>query len=383
MQRGQVLSLSPFEQEKGRSLRSDFKNVDRILVRGVNWVGDTILTYPTLEALKRHFPKSQITILVPSHLVDLWETSPYVDKILSFKKKRGVRSVLEDFKISRLLREKRFDMGLILPRSFRSAFQIFLAGIAIRIGYRDEGRSFLLTHGIPRTEEVLGSHRVIYYQELLKFFGIKAESLSPRLLLREEDRKGAEKILQRKGLLDGRPLIGINPGAAYGLAKCWYPDRFAEVGKRLSQKWKATSLIFGRAEERETADKIIHHLGQGGVDLTGRTSLLQLAALLERCSLLVTNDTGTMHVASAVGTPVVAIFGPTDSIATGPWGDGHIVVKKEIACSPCFKRVCPTDHRCMEGITVDEVEEIVDKKLKDLLNDQTPITKHQINANNQ
>ncbi len=333
-------------------------------MRGVNWVGDTILTYPTIEALKRHFPKSQITILVPSHLVDLWETSPHVEEILSFKKKRGVQSVLEDFKISRLLREKRFDLGLILPRSFRSAFQLYLAGIPVRIGYKDEGRSFLLTHGIPRTGEVLRSHRVFYYQELLKFFGIEAESSSPRLCLREKDRIGAEEILQKKGLLDGRPLIGINPGAAYGLAKCWYPDRFAELGKRLSQKWKTTFLIFGREEERETAEKIIHRLGEGGVDLTGKTNLLQLAALLERCSLLVTNDTGTMHVASAVGTPVVAIFGPTDPTATGPWGDGHIVVKKKVACSPCFKRVCSTDHRCMELISVDEVEEIVDKKLR-------------------
>ncbi len=345
-------------------MRLDFGKVDRILVRGVNWVGDTILTYPALEALKRHFPNSRITILIPSHLADLWKTSPHVDEILSFKKKRGIPSVLEDFKISRLLRKKRFDLGLILPRSFRSAFQLYLAGIPVRIGYKDEGRSFLLTHGIPRTEEFLRSHRVFYYQELLKFFGIKAESLSPRLLLCEEDRKGADEILQKEGLLDGRPLVGINPGAAYGLAKCWYPDRFAELGKRLSQKWKATALIFGRAEERETAEKIIHHLGQMGVDLTGKTNLLQLAALLERCSILVTNDTGTMHVASAVGTPVVAIFGPTDPVATGPWGDGHTVVKKEVACSPCFKRVCPTDHRCMEEITVDEVEEIVDKKLR-------------------
>jgi heptosyltransferase-2 len=189
---------------------------------------------------------------------------------------------------------------------------------------------------------------------------------SPRLFLREEERGWAQKRLEELGLLDGRPLIGINPGAAYGLAKCWHPDRFAELGRRLSEKWKATALIFGREEERGMADKILKNLGGGGVDFTGKTRLLQLAALLERCRLLVTNDTGTMHVASAVGTPVVAIFGSTDPVATGPWGDGHVVVKKEVSCSPCFKRVCPTDHRCMELITVDEVEEIVDNKLKEL-----------------
>ncbi|MBM4308848.1 MAG: glycosyltransferase family 9 protein, partial [Deltaproteobacteria bacterium] len=173
----------------------------------------------------------------------------------------------------------------------------------------------------------------------------------------------------------GRVLIGINPGAAYGLAKCWHPDRFAELGRRLCERWKATALIFGREEERSMADRILKSLGGGGIDFTGKTHLLQLAALLERCRLLVTNDTGTMHVASAVGTPIVAIFGSTDPVATGPWGDGHVVVRKEVSCSPCFKRVCPTDHRCMEGITVDEVEKVVSKKLEEQF--QITSTKHQ------
>jgi len=363
-----MLNLSPLMQGKERALKSDFSNVNRILVRGVNWVGDTILTYPTLEALKRRFPNSRVSILVPSHLADLWKTSPFVDEIIPFEKRKGVRSIFEDLRVSRSLKKKKFDLGLILPRSFRSAFQMFLAGIPIRVGYKDEGRSFLLTHGIPRREEMLRIHRVHYYQELLGPFGKMNDLASPRLHLGEEDRKWAEEVLKGRGLLDGRPLIGINPGAAYGLAKCWHPDRFAELGRRLSKKWKSTALIFGREEERSMADEILKHLGSGGIDFTGKTRLLQLAALLEQCRLLISNDTGTMHVASAVGTPVVAIFGSTDPVATGPWGDGHVVVKKEVSCSPCFKRVCPTDHRCMEGITVDEVEEVVVKKLGGLLN---------------
>ncbi|MDI6764009.1 MAG: lipopolysaccharide heptosyltransferase II, partial [Thermodesulfobacteriota bacterium] len=260
----------------------------------------------------------------------------------------------------------RFDLALIFPRSFRSAFQIYLAGIPIRIGYQDEGRSFFLTHQIRRKGEVLHLHRVHYYRRLMEPLGHLESVPSPRLFLREEERGWAQKRLEELGLLDGRPLIGINPGAAYGLAKCWHPDRFAELGRRLSGKWKATALIFGREEERVMADKILRNLGGGGVDFTGKTRLLQLAALLERCHLLVTNDTGTMHMASAVGTPVVAIFGSTDPVATGPWGDGHVVVKKDVPCSPCLKRVCPTDHRCMELITVDEVEEVVSRKLKEL-----------------
>jgi len=357
--------------------------VNSILVRGVNWVGDTILTYPSVQGVKELFPHSRLTVLVPNHLIGLWKTFPCVDEIIPFQKRSGVGSVWEDVQISRFMRKRRFDLALIFPRSFRSAFQIYLAGIPIRIGYQDEGRSLFLTHKIRRKGEVLHLHRVHYYRRLMEPLGHLESVPSPRLFLREEERGWAQKRLEELGLLDGRPLIGINPGAAYGLAKCWHPDRFAELGRRLSEKWKATALIFGREEERGMADKILKNLGGGGVDFTGKTGLLQLAALLERCCLLVTNDTGTMHVASAVGTPVVAIFGSTDPVATGPWGGGHVVVKKEVSCSPCFKRVCPTDHRCMELITVDEVEEVVDKKLRDLLNNQTPNPNHQINSNDQ
>ena len=156
----------------------------------------------------------------------------------------------------------------------------------------------------------------------------------------------------------------MNPGATYGLAKCWYPDRFGELGKRLVKKWKASVLLFGKAEEKTIAQEILRHLGDGGIDLTGQTGLLQLAAVLENCRLLATNDTGTMHLAAAAGTPVVAIFGPTDPVTTGPWGEGHRVVRKEVSCSPCLKRICPTDHRCMKEISVEEVEEIVDHRLR-------------------
>ena len=347
-------------------MKPDFNKVNRILVRGVNWVGDTILTYSTVQGLKKIFPDCHLTILVQSHLVDLWKTFPSVDEIIPFQKKGGVKSIFEDLHISRSLRRRRFDLALILPRSFQSAFLTFWAGIPIRIGYRDEGRSLFLTHGIPRTGEVLRSHRIHYYRRLIEFIKKVEDFPSPHIFLREEDRRWAEQRLKEWGLLDGGLLIGVNPGATYGLAKCWYPDRFGELGRRLSRKWKATVLLFGKKEEESITKEISKSLGHGGIDLTGKTHLLQLAALLERCHLLVTNDTGTMHVATAVGIPVVALFGSTDFNTTGPWGDGHVVIRKEVVCSPCFHRICPTDHRCMDLITVDEVEEAVNKKLEEL-----------------
>ena len=326
-------------------------------------MGDTILSYPTVQQLKTLFPKSHLTILIPNHLADLWKTFPHVDEIIPFQKKGGIRSIWEDLNLSQSLKERNFDLAVILPRSFRSAFHIYLAQIPIRIGYRDGGRSLFLTHGIRRTQEILHVHRVHYYQKLLEPLGKIESPPSPQVYLREEDRRWANQMLMDLGISEGKPVIGMNPGATYGLAKCWYPDRFGELGKRLAEKWQASILLFGKEEERPLVHEIQRHLGAKGIDLTGKTSLLQLAALLERCALLVTNDTGTMHVAAAVGIPVVALFGSTPPPITGPWGDGHVVVKKDVACSPCWERVCPTDHRCMELITVDDVEEVVNKKL--------------------
>lgn len=338
------------------------KEVSRILIRGVNWVGDTVLSYPVVQQMKAVFPHSHLAILTPDYLVDLWKTFPYVDEIIPFRHKKGFDSLQEELHLSLSLRKKDFDLALILPRSFRSAFSAFVARIPIRIGYQDEGRSLFLTHRMHRSEEVLRVHRVHYYMKLIEALGREEGSPVPRIFLREEDRRWAERTLGDLGSLDGRTLIGMNPGAAYGAAKCWSPARFGQLGKNLSAR--GTILLFGREGERPVADEILRDSGGRGVDFTGKTGLLQLAALLERCQILVTNDTGTMHMAAAVGTPVVALFGSTDPSATGPLGEGHVVVRKEVPCSPCLKRICPTDHRCMAMITVEEVEEIVTARLK-------------------
>jgi heptosyltransferase-2 len=333
------------------------------LVRGVNWVGDTILTYPTVQKLKAVFPDSHLAILIPNQLIDLWKTSPLVDEIISFRKRGNVGLLWEDLKLGSSLRKKKFDLAIVLPRSFHSAFQTYLARIPIRVGFQDEGRSPFLTHGISRTTDILQEHRIHYYEKLVDFFCKVEGTPTPRIVLREEDRRWAEEKLGGSGFLDGRPLIGMNPGATYGLAKCWDPDRFGELGKRLVREWKAGIFIFGKKEEGLLAQKILEYVGNDAMDLTGKTTLLQLAALLERCRLLLTNDTGTMHMAAAVDTPVIALFGPTDPATTGPWGNSHIILRENVPCSPCMKRVCPTDHQCMELITVGEVEEAVHKKL--------------------
>ncbi len=340
------------------------RTVNRVLIRGVNWVGDTVLTYPTVQNLKILFPQAHVAILVPEHLTDLWRTFPFVDEVIPFEKKKGPRAVGRDLKLAHALRKRGFDLSVIFPRSFRSALLPYLAQIPVRVGYQAEGRSPLLTHRMARNRDVLRLHRVHYYQKLIEPLGKVEANLSPRVYLRDEDRREAEDWLKGRGILDGRPLIAMNPGATYGMAKCWQADRFGDLGERLSRKWKASILLFGQEEERSVGKKVLDQAKDGAVDLIGKTGLLQLAALLERCDVLVTNDTGTMHIAAAVGTSVVAIFGSTDPLTTGPWGNGHVVVKKDVPCSPCLKRVCPTDQQCMNLISVDEVEEMVSKKLR-------------------
>jgi heptosyltransferase-2 len=344
----------------------ELDRIKRLLVRGVNWVGDTILTYPSVQQLRILFPQSYIAILVPDYLVDLWRTFPYIDEIISFRKGRKENSFLEELRLIQFLKSKNFDLAIIFPRSFHSALQTFLAGIPIRIGYQSEGRSLFLTHRIPRTEDVLRIHRVYYYRKIIELFGKGEPILNPKLFLREEDRRWADQTLKNFGILNGDLLIGMNPGATYGGAKCWSPKRFGELGKKLSERLKVKILLFGKKEEQSIGGQIGKNLGTNGLDFTGKTSLLQLAALLERCHLLITNDTGTMHIAAAVGTPVIALFGSTDPNATGPWGENHVIVRKEVPCSPCLKRICPTDHRCMNLITIDEVEKAVHKKLEEL-----------------
>jgi len=216
---------------------------------------------------------------------------------------------------------------------------------------------------VDRKRELPQAHRIHYYYKLIDLFGMDEPLMAPQIFLREEDRAWARERLQEKGFGEDSLLIGMNPGATYGLAKCWPPERFGDLGQRLQQKRNAVLLLFGKADEAAVTRGIVSRAGGPGVDFAGRTTLLQLAALLQRCRLLITNDTGTMHVSAAVGTPVVAVFGPTDPVTTGPWGEGHVIVRKEMGCSPCLKRTCPKDHSCMRDISVAELEEAVIRRL--------------------
>jgi heptosyltransferase-2 len=338
------------------AIRERYKDVKGILVKGTNWVGDTIMSFPAVNSLRRLFPQAHIYLLVMSHLAELWQANPDIDEVIPYDMPTGAGRIFAELQIARLIRDKTIDLAVVLPRSFSSAWIVFLGGIPHRIGYKGEVRDWLLTERVDRTADVLNQHRMYYYLRLIERLGRGPTPSMPSLSLNGEIEKWANNFLLRQGLR-GRLLIGFNPGATYGEAKCWPPERFVEVGKRLVEDYGASILVFGSSRPKEKAlnANIAQGIGNGCLNLSGETSLLQLASLLRQCTLLVTNDTGTMHVAAAVGTRVVAIFGPTDSRTTSPLGEGHVVIRKEVPCSPCLKRVCPEDHRCMNLIEVEEV----------------------------
>ncbi len=250
-------------------------------------------------------------------------------------------------------------MGLLFTNSFDSAFVFYLAGIPQRAGYNTDGRGIFLTHSVPVNSEVKQGHQVGYYLHLLQALGLKTEETVPRLKVAAEDEERAMKKAATFGAMDSSNWVGISPGAAYGSAKEWFPERYGELAVRISKEMGARILILGSISDREAASRISHIAGPGVIDLTGRTTLGQATGLLARCRLFITNDSGLMHVASALGVPLVAIFGSTDPRRTGPLHKESRVLHKSVPCGPCLKTECPEDRQCMGLITVDEVYEEV------------------------
>ena len=337
-------------------MRGRYKGVKGILVKGTNWVGDTIISFPAVHSLRHLFPQAHISVLAKSHLAELWKANPDVDEVIPYDMPTGANRIFGELQKARLIRDKAIDLAVILPRSFSSTLMVFLGGVPHRIGYNSEGRNLFLTERIDCPPELLIRHRMYYYLHLIERLGRCPSPPLPSLSLNGNIHGWANTFLSHNKLQD-KLLIGINPGATYGEAKCWPPERFVELGRRLRNGYGASILIFGssRPKEKELNAAISEGIGEGCLNLSGQTSLSEMAALLRHCNLLVTNDTGTMHVAAAVGTRVVAIFGPTDPRTTSPLGKGHVVIREKVSCSPCLKRICPEDHRCMELISILDV----------------------------
>lgn len=318
------------------------------LVASPNWLGDAVLALPVLANLRRSFPSARISLLVRPWLGPLFRSLPCIDELVELPG-RG-----ELVWAATALRQRDFELALLLPNSFRTALISRLAGIPHRVGYAADWRNSLLTVGVrPVSGRPL--HQADSYLDLLR--ALKWDAwLRPTEFLRPPGSDAeAEKLLSKSGLPPHAPVIGITPGATYGTAKRWPVERFAEAADRLANRFGTVALLFGSSGEASLTGAIRSRMRGAVIDFGGRTTLPELAGLLGRCALLLTNDTGSMHLASALGVPCVAVFGPTDPRRTGPLGSRHQVLHDPPTCSPCRYRDCPIDHRCMQGLDVERV----------------------------
>lgn len=358
----------------------------RILVRGVNWLGDAVMTTPALLRLREHFPETHFTLLTPEKLRDLWQHHPAVDDTLTFGADEST------FTVGRKLRAGKFDLALVLPNSPRSALEVWLARIPRRIGYARPWRNWFLTqvvadrpkavrmlkrspaeitnltnsdltHQASRITHPASAHQLHEYLHLASALGVEADLVTPQLVVASKEIEAARS---KFGLNEtAAPILGLNPGAEYGPAKRWPVEHFIEVATKLQQQTNCLWVILGGKNDVALAETIHSALRPPLFalrNLAGRTSLRELMALLKLCRVLLTNDTGPMHVAAALGTPVVVPFGSTSPELTGPGLPGdprHRLLKSDAPCSPCFLRECPIDFRCMNGISVERVSEAV------------------------
>jgi heptosyltransferase-2 len=324
----------------------------RILVRATNWVGDAVMAIPALEAVRARFPKAHITVLARPWVAELYQGAAFCDQVLLYTPRPGFGDWRAKWRLSRVLRGIGFDAALLLPNSFDSAIVPFLAGIPNRTGYARDGRSLLLTHPVARPAPGSGHHERFYYLELLQragWIGQMPQDDAP-IRLRVEPR------------VFPRPIIGVSPGAAYGTAKRWLPERFAEAAVSVAQRLDCDVMVFGTRDEATVCDEVARLVSERGVPATsmgGRTGLREFMESAAACRAFLTNDNGAMHIAAALGVPTVAIFGATNHTTTGPTGPLASVVREPVDCSPhphpCLLRECPIDHRCMKAVSVDRV----------------------------
>jgi heptosyltransferase-2 len=385
----------------------------RILVRGVNWLGDAVMSTPALLRLRQAHPDAHITLLTPAKLQDLWAQHPALNAVLPFTPEETV------FAVARRLKAEAFDTALILPNSTRSALESWLARIPHRVGAAHVSRNLLLTVRVPRRREEVrmhkpsrgeilrrlsgtevtrpipsGAHHLLHYLHLAASLKADPAPLPPLIAVTPQEVEAVRKRFQAPPRSGSALLLGLNPGAEYGPAKRWPEDRFVDTAIALQRQLGCHWWIFGGPADVPLASALAKRIMAGGGGaaesvrcLAGQTSLRELCAALRACDVLLTNDSGPMHLAAALGTPVVVPFGSTSPELTAPGlpasvlanpraglppesasaESAHQILRLPVACSPCFLRVCPIDFRCMNGITVEMMIAAVQRALANTL----------------
>jgi heptosyltransferase-2 len=332
------------------------EDYSRIVVRATNWVGDAVMSLPALAAVRARFPRAHIAVLARPWVEGLYRQEPFADELIPYQPAKGLQGVRDRWAAAQRLRAGRFDCAVLLQNAFDAALVTWMAGIPRRIGYARDWRGPLLTDAVPLPKPgEIPPHESFYYLELLRRLGW-VESLPAEPLIRLSVPR-----------CEITPLVGVSPGAAFGSAKRWIPQRFAAAAARLARELQAEISIFGSAAERELCEEVrveIQSLGFTAANHAGRTTLEQFIQMAAACTVFLTNDSGAMHIASALGVPSVTVFGATNHITTGPTGPLARIVREEFDCAPCMLRECPIDHRCMTAISAEKVAETALKLLQ-------------------
>ena len=343
----------------------------RVLVRTPNWLGDIVMALPVFTALRAHFADDVLVAGVPRAFASLLSAVSVVDQVIPLQRD-GRRSWRMLDAEAAALRRGGFDLAVLLPNSFGSAWVARRAGIPERWGFAAHWRRGLLTRAVPRPgRRTPPLHRVAYYQELVRGLEIDPVVPEPRLAAPPHMVACARSLLDVAGCAQDRPIVGIAPGAVYGYARRWLPERYGRVADRVSRELGASVVLLGSAHDRDAGHAIesslagVDRAGPGPrvVNLIGRTDLSQLIGVIASCRAFISSDSGAMHLATALGVPVTAIFGPTDERVTGPVGS-HEVLTQPVWCRPCLFRDCPIDHRCMSRTSDDTVFRAVAGQLK-------------------
>jgi len=332
----------------------------KILVRATNWVGDAVMSVPALQALREHYPSAHIAILARPWVAGLYGREPFCNELIPYEAPCGWHGIGAKWSIARELRKRNFDCAILFPNAFEAAALVWATRIPQRIGYKRDGRGALLTRAVAvPLEGETPPHQRFYYLELLKRAELISRYSTDTPIRLSGAAAAASQGRERFGAASlRRAVVGVSPGAAYGGAKRWLPESFAQVAVLLARERDAAVAVFGSREELPICEAVrekVEAAGQECVNFAGATTLPEFIELAAACELFLTNDSGPMHIASALGVPTLAVFGATDDFATGPTGESSRVVREPVECSPCLLRECPIDHRCMTRVSAERV----------------------------
>ncbi len=331
-----------------------------VLIYAPSWIGDGVMSLAAVRAVRESFPDARLAVLTRPWVEAVYQAVDAIDEIVRYDPRQDDRGWSGFWRTARRVREGKFDLCVLLPNAFRAAALIKASGVKERWGFATEGRGFFLTRQVPQPPRPFGRHQAYFYLDLVAGLGLDVPDGAPdtHLDVASEVADGARRVLEQAGWTGGA-LVGVHPGATNSRAKIWSASRYAEVATRMAAERDAQVAVFGGPKEAELAAEVLAALSgpakETAIALQGKTSLSELMGALKFLTVFLTNDSGPMHLAAALGVSTVAVFGPTDARETGPLGPKTTVVREPVDCSPCLYRDCPIDHRCMERVSVERV----------------------------